>query len=62
MTIEGVTYYKFRVTFRLADGSRRRWVRWSPGWNWVYGEVARELWSVFGDTGVKPHSCKVSAL
>ena len=61
MTIEGVPYYRFRVTFRLSDGTRRRWVRWSPGWTWVYGEVGRELLERFGETGIMANSCRVVA-
>jgi hypothetical protein len=41
--VEGVPWYPHVVRFTLADGRRRRWVRWSPGHHWVYGEVAREL-------------------
>jgi hypothetical protein len=41
--IEGIPYYRFRVRFRLADGRRRSWIRWSPGWPWVREEFEREL-------------------
>jgi hypothetical protein len=58
--IEGVTYYRFRVTFRLADGRRRRWVRWSPGPPWVRDEVGRELYERFGLSGVRERSCSIT--
>jgi len=61
MTIEGVRYYRFRVTFRLATGERRRWVRWSPGYPWVFHEVGRELYERFGEHGVKSRSCSIAA-
>lgn len=41
--VEGVSYYPFLVRFTLADGRKRRLVRWSPGAPWVGGEVVREL-------------------
>lgn len=41
--VEGVPYYRHAVHFRLLDGTRVRWVRWSPGAPWVYSEVHREL-------------------
>lgn len=47
--VEGVPYYPFEVRFRLADGRRRRWVRWSPGYPWVRGEITRELAARFND-------------
>lgn len=62
MEIEGVTYYRFRVRFRLADGRRRVWIRCSPGWNWVYDSVGRELVNTFGPTGVREKSCTIEAL
>lgn len=49
MILEGVPYYPFVVRFRLTNGKRRRWVRWSPGHPWVRNEVARELIATFGD-------------
>ncbi len=58
--IEGVRYYRHRVRFRLADGRRRSWVRWSPGHPWVLGEVGRELLERFGESGVRCHSCAVT--
>lgn len=60
-TIENVPYHRFVVTFRLVDGRRRRWFRWSPGWPWVYEEVARELLETFGATGLWPRSCRIRA-
>lgn len=62
MTIEGVPYYRYRVTFRLSSGARRRWVRWSPGFPWVFHEVGRELFERFGEQGVKPGSCSIDAV
>ncbi len=59
MTVEGVTYSRYRVRFRLADGRRRSWVRWSPGRPWVYEEVGRELLERFGQSGLKPYSCVI---
>jgi hypothetical protein len=60
--VEGVPYYRFRVRFRLADGRRRSWVRWSPALMFARGEVGRELADRFGFDGVKPHSCSIEAL
>jgi hypothetical protein len=62
MIIEGVTYYRFRVRFRLVDGRRRSWVRWSPALEWARQEVGRELYESFGSDGVKPHSCTIEAI
>lgn len=59
MKIEGVTYYRFRVRFRLVDGSRRSWIRWSPGWNWVYDSIGRELYDL---GNVMDGSTRISAL
>jgi hypothetical protein len=47
-SVEGVTYLPFRVNFTLADGRRRRWIRWAPG-DWILREqllrefVARDM-------------------
>lgn len=57
--IEGVPYFRYRIQFKLADGRRRSWVRWSPGPPWVYEEVGRELSSRFGHEGVLFQSCTV---
>jgi len=54
--IEGVAYYQFLVRYTLADGRRRRMVRWSPGAPWVYEEVGRELVDRFGVTGIRERS------
>lgn len=59
MTLEGVPYYRFVARFRLADGRRRRIVRWSPGFPWVYDEIGRELLDRYGPEGVKAHSCTI---
>lgn len=59
--VEGVPYYRHRVRFQLADGRRRVWVRWSPGYPWIREEVGRELADRFGLDGVKLHSCTIEA-
>jgi hypothetical protein len=60
--VEGVPYYPHRVRFQLADGRRRSWVRWSPGFPWVREEVARELDARFGIEAIKPRSCTIEAV
>lgn len=62
MNIESVWYERFEVCFRLADGRRRRWVRWSPGFPWVYDEVGRELFETFGAAGVRERSATIRRL
>lgn len=57
--IEGVPYQRFRVRYTLASGSRRRMMRWSPGFPWVRDEVGRELVDRFGLTGIRPHSVTI---
>ncbi len=57
--VEGVPYFPHVVRFRLADGRRRRWVRYSPGYPWVREEVGRELMARFGAEGVRAHSCTI---
>ena len=52
--VEGVAYRKYRVAFRLTDGKRRAWVRWSPGWPWIQDELAREFQDK--DMPIKPGS------
>lgn len=60
--VEGVPYYRHRVRFTLADGRRRSWVRWSPGYPWIREEVARELHDTFGPNGIKAGStCTIEA-
>jgi len=59
MMIEGITYQRFVVRYTLADGRRRRLVRWSPGIPWVYEEVGRELIDRHGLSGIKPHSATI---
>jgi hypothetical protein len=59
--IEGVTYYPYKVRFRLADGRRRFWIRWSPGDPWVRDEIAREIAERFGLDGVKKASVTIRA-
>lgn len=57
--IEGVRYVPFLVRYTLADGRRRRMVRWSPGFPWVRSEVGRELDERFGIENIKPHSVTI---
>lgn len=57
--IEGVTYYPFLVRFTLADGKRRRIVRWSPGDPWVRDEIGRELVERYGLEGIKERSVTI---
>jgi hypothetical protein len=59
MLIEGVTYYRYRVAFRLADNRRRRWIRWAPALQYAHEAVARELVERFGIEGIAPHSCTI---
>lgn len=58
--IEHVRYERFVVRFTLADGRRRRIVRWSPGPPWVRDEVGRELLDTYGLEGIKPKSCTIT--
>lgn len=37
-------------------GEGRRWVRWSPGFPWVYEEIGRELFERFGASGRRASS------
>ena len=60
MMVEGVPYYRHVVRFTLADGRRRRWVRWSPGAPWVTGEVLHELVDAFGRGAIKPGSVTIA--
>jgi hypothetical protein len=57
--VEGVPYYPFLVRFTLADGRKRRVVRWSPGDPWVRQEVARELVERFGVEGLQERSVTI---
>lgn len=41
--IEGVTYYRFRLTFKSTDGKRRQATLWSAGRPWIAEEVTRYL-------------------
>lgn len=61
LLIEGVRYRPFVVRFRLADGTRRRITRWSPGFPWVRDEVGRELLDAYGLDGIKPRSVTIRA-
>lgn len=58
-TIEGVPYHRFVVRYTLADGRRRRMIRWSPGFPWVREEIARELLDSVGLEGIKPGSVTI---
>ena len=60
MIIEGVQYNRYVVRYTLADGRRRRIVRWSPGYPWVYDEVGRELADRHGVENIKPGSCTIA--
>jgi hypothetical protein len=53
MIIEGVEYYRFRIYFRLANGKRRLWYRWSPGDPWAYDSIARELSDRFSPSEIR---------
>lgn len=57
--IEGVRYYRFLVRYTLRDGSRRRMVRWSPGFPWIREEILRELDDRFGLDAIRPGSITV---
>ena len=57
--VEGVTYRRFRVRYTLADGRRRRMMRWSPGFPWVQDEVGRELLDRFGLHGIRHRSVSI---
>jgi hypothetical protein len=57
--VEGVPYVKFVVRYTLADGKRRRMMRWSPGMPWVRYEIGRELVERFGVEGIKPGSVTI---
>jgi hypothetical protein len=48
--IEGVPYHRFVIRFRLANGKRRVWVRYSPALQYVRSELVREL----EDRGIYP--------
>lgn len=62
LVLEGVEYHRFVIRFALADGRRRRWIRWSPaGGAWVREELIREL--VARDIrpeDLKPRSCTIA--
>lgn len=61
MILEGVPYHRYVVRYTLADGRRRRLVRWSPGFPFVYEEVGRELVDRFGVDGIHPGSVTITA-
>lgn len=60
MIIEGVPYYRHVIRYTLADGRRRRMVRWSPGFPWIRSEVGRELADRFGLDGIKHGSVTIT--
>ena len=62
ITIEGVPYRPYRIYYTLANGKRRRMVRWSPGYPWIREEIARELLDRFGLEGLRPRSVSIHAL
>lgn len=55
--IEGVPYHRYVVKFQLADGRRRRWVRWSPGEPWIREELVREFEARFDLNELAPNTC-----
>jgi len=55
-TIEGVTYYRYRVAFRLVSSGRKRRTFWSPGHPWVRTEIARWLDGTYGIEAIVPQS------
>ena len=61
MLLEGVPYHRYVVRYTLADGRRRRLVRWSPGFPFVYEEVGRELVDRFEVDGIRPGSVTITA-
>jgi len=61
-TIEGVTYYPFRWTFKLASGKKVRWTRWAPYQQAAYESFYREIQSRFELSELKPGSAYVKPL
>lgn len=59
LDIEGVPYRRYRVRYTLADGRRRRMLRWSPGFPWVRDEIGRELVDRFGLDGLRRGSVSI---
>lgn len=57
--VEGVLWFRWIVRYALADGTRRRMVRWSPWFPWIRGEVGRELAERFGIDKIKPGSVTI---
>ncbi|MFZ5896432.1 MAG: hypothetical protein ACOY0T_35590 [Myxococcota bacterium] len=57
--IEGVSYYRFCIRYRLSDGRRLTMIRYSPGYPWVHEEITRELVERFGLDGIKPGSVTI---
>jgi hypothetical protein len=43
MIVEGISYARYVITFTLANGRRRRWLRWGPGANFMCEAIKREL-------------------
>jgi hypothetical protein len=58
--IEGVPYRRYAIRYRLADGTRRRMVRWSPGFPWIREEIARELLSRYDLEDIAPGSVTIN--
>lgn len=50
MTIAGVEYFPFVISFKLASGKRRRWIRWAPYYGALYDSVCRELHDRFAES------------
>jgi len=52
--IEGVPYQRFVIRFTLADGRRRKWVRWAPYPQAMADALRREFHD--RDVPIKPGS------
>lgn len=58
---EGVPNYRHLISFRMANGRRVRWVRWSPGQPWIREELTRELVNRgITPEQLKPNSCVIT--
>lgn len=57
--VEGVPYYRFRITFKTVDGKRHRLRIWSPGYPWVRTEVGRMLDERYGIDCIELGSCTI---
>lgn len=58
--VEGVTYRKFIITFRLKSGKRVRWIRYAPLEMFAREQLVRELEDRdIGPDDVVPRSCSI---